>query len=471
MGAKIKSNTKNNKPSKNSAGLLFKHLTKIGLSLFLFNCLTINSVQAEEKTELVNIFLSNSGSLILETKDKKSIENFDLLRRDEKNYQLVLSDTKIDNELLKKFNSNHNGFKIEKQTIKESLFKKKENLAINITCQNNCQANFEDLLGGLAYTLNFEDHNSNDIPVQAFTKNLVDIEIEDQDFKELNFPTQIEKKAEAKLVEVDQALLSHENPVHLLKANKKSNLLFVLSKENSPVEEFLNDLDDSLVNKLMAQEEFQKENLAKADSASLSYIADKLDKEGNQDLSASAYAKALEVDPTNLNAMLGLARTSSDEDEKLKYYLKALDDEALVAIGQKWFQKGLDNQDEKQIAQAMVSYQFAVLKNPQNPYYRFEYAQVLEKAGYSNFEQASKRYLEAAVLAKKDFKAGDLSKESILRKSTECLIKVLTKKGAPDKAVHYCNSYLSLGFKRFLDGRSIKGVMKEISANKNPFQA
>ena len=476
MGVNNNNKIQNNRLSKALLGKSFRETKKLGLGLVLINCLSILPTFAETKMELVNIFLSDSGSLILETKDKKAIQDFELLKSASNTYKLVLNDFKVDSRIIENFNKTHQNYKIKKETVKESFFKKQSKVSINIECTNSCNANFEPLLGGLAYKLNLDAISDSDLIAVKPVNTVKDIQVPvlELDVKpflvdENSLDINIEYK-ELQAPQVTQRVIE-EKGVHLLQARKKDNFLFALTKENSPVEEFLNDLDDSVAQKILNHNDFRKENIAKADSASLSYIAAKLDQEGQSDLSAGAYAKALELDPDNLNAMLGLARTTVNEEEKLHYYLKAVDDEALLSIGKKWFQKGIKSGDSKQIAQAMVSYQFAVLKNPTNPYYRYEYAQALEESGYSNFEQASKRYLEAAVLAKKDFNAGDLQKENILRKSTECLIEVLTKKGDPEEAVHYCNSYLGLGFKKFLDGRSIKGVMKEISSNKNPFQA
>ena len=456
---------------------LLSNLSKVGLSIILLNCLSIFSAKSSDSVVLTNIFLSDTGSLVLETKDKKELENFELLKSASNKHKLILNGVDLDKKLVRNFNESHANYKISKETIKESLFKKKKKVSIELSCTSDCEAEFEPLLGGLAYTVNLTEAKKTftQEPVLVAEEDSLDLKLEDKEFvaveepKEKQFQVKELGLAEIKL---DQSLSQKsQKQVHMLQANKKTNMIFELSKDDSPVDEFLNDLDDNLSQKLFSNKDFRRENIAKADSASLSHIAQTLQGQGRNDLSADAYAKALEVDPTNLNAMLGLARTTKNPEQKLNYYLKAIDDEALMNIGQKWFEKGKASGDQKQIAQAMISYQFAVLKNPENPYYRYQYAQVLEESGYSNFDQASKRYLEAAVLAKKDYQAGDTSKESILRKSTECLIKVLTKKGAPEKAVHYCNSYRALGFNKFLDGRSIKGVMKEISSNKNPFQA
>jgi hypothetical protein len=463
-----KQNTNNNKQHEKLKSSLVKNLNafkKLGLSLVLINYLSIFPICAENKIELVNIYLSDSGSLILETKDKKQINNFEILKLDSDIYNLVLNDVTANKKLIEDFNFSHNDFQLKNNSRKESFFQRKNSLTINIKCTDSCKAKFEPLLGGLAYKVDRENLARQEILTETIEKPAV---------ISIDLPSVLDNKnLDIEIAAEDFALpktTKSEKEIHLLQANKKDDYIFTLTKEESPIEEFLDDLDERVVQQIFEEKDFRKKNIAIADSASLSHIGNKLKEVGHLDLSANAYAKALEVDPKNLNAMLGLARTTTNDQEKLHLYLKAIDDEALISIGKKWFQAGIAAGDEKQIAQAMISYQFAVLKNPQNPYYRFEYGQALEKSGYANFDQASKRYLEAAVLAKKDFKAGDALKEDILRKSTECLIKVLTKKGSPEEAVHYCDSYLSLGFKKFLDGRSIEGVKKEISSNKNPFQ-
>lgn len=463
-----KQNTNNNNfLGKLKSSLLkpLKAFQKLGLCLALINCLSISAIFAQDKIELVNIFLSDSASLILETRDKKQINNFEILKSDSGIYNLVLHDVIADKKLIEDFNFKHNNFQLKNNARKDSFFQKKNSLTLNIKCSNSCKAKFEPLLGGLAYKVDLEISPEQEISAHISEKQIL---------TKVDLPSVLEDKGLDVDIAADDFVLpkrtNTEKEIHLLQANKKDDYIFALTKEASPVEEFLDDLDDRIVQQIFKEQDFRKKNIATADSASLTHIGDKLKQVGHIELSSSAYAKALEVDPNNLSAMLGLARTSSNDEEQLHYYLKAIDDEALISIGQKWFQAGIESGDEKQIAQAMISYQFAVLKKPQNPYYRFEYAQALEKSGYSNFDQASKRYLEAAVLAKKDFKAGDIHKEDILRKSTECLIKVLTRKGSPEEAAHYCDSYLSLGFKNFLDGRSIEGVKKEISLNRNPFQ-
>ena len=459
-------NVANNTTLKANQSKQLSTLVICGLSLALINCLSINPSFAADKNIISNMYLSDSGSLILETKDKKVINDFEVLTIDSKHHQIVLKNTDFDDELLAKLESNN--FSVEKQETKKSYFSKDTNTIIKVDCNNACAPNFKALLGGLAHEFKLEQNIVQE-PVAVEQKKseplkpahkydlatlnaqaAMDIQIEDQDFQPIEKPRMV--------VEAPQ---EPQKPLHLLQAKKKDSF----------VENFLDDLDKALVDKMLAQKDFQDQVQKRADAASLGYIADKLAQEGHTNLSADAYLKALEADPSNLNAALGLARSTKNKDLKLQFYLKALDDQALMHVGKAWFNKGLESGDIKQIAQGMVGFQFAILKSPANPFYRFQYAKALEQSGLENFPEASKRYLEAAVLAKKDYKAGDNSKEHILRESTECLIKLLTKSGDQEQAVHYCNSYIGLGFKKFMDGRSIKGVMKQISLSKNPFKA
>jgi len=97
----------------------------------------------------------------------------------------------------------------------------------------------------------------------------------------------------------------------------------------------------------------------------------------------------LQLNPNNLNAILGLAKTANNKDEQLKFYLKVIDDEALIEVSRAWLANGQELSKNQDIAKAFISYQFVILKNPENPYYRYEYAQALETAGFVYFEQAT----------------------------------------------------------------------------------
>lgn len=187
-----------------------------------------------------------------------------------------------------------------------------------------------------------------------------------------------------------------------------------------------------------------------------------------QEETIDSYRKAVELDPQNINVRLRLAKLTNDPKEKLENYLASLSDEALLAVGNIWFNEGYQNGDLKTMAKALISLQLAVLKNPRNPEYRFNYAQALEKFG-QNSKETSRRYLEAAALAKNEYLAGNKSSESLLRNATEALIRVLVLDGDFESAAKYCTAYLNLGFTKFLNGKATLAIMKEVEASRNPF--
>lgn len=395
---------------------------------FVFFPLTCNAAAT-----LVNTFVVADGKYIFETKNQKIIDQVELKKINDKNYRLYFSDLHFDAKMQTKFNSLSNKMKVSSEETKNLFLFKPKNSFIDIQCENSCQPKFQQILDGLAYELDLQESAENVEPLKQTKKT--------------------------------------NSGFHILRANKYDKFLYTLTKQDSAVEEFLNDLDIEVIKKIFDDENFKQNNLAQSESASLSFIANKLLSKGEKQLSFQAFAKSLQLNPNNLNAILGLAKTANNKDEQLKFYLKAIDDEALIEVSRAWLANGQELSKNQDIAKAFISYQFVILKNPENPYYRYEYAQALETAGFVYFEQATKRYLEAAVLAKKDFLAGDINKKEVLRKSTESLIKLLTKRGAREEAVHYCHSYLTMGFAEFIDGRSIKGVIKEINSNKNPFKA
>jgi tetratricopeptide (TPR) repeat protein len=253
--------------------------------------------------------------------------------------------------------------------------------------------------------------------------------------------------------------------LHRLTASLANRNLISFMKHKSVAEQFLEDLgEDFFKNEIFIEETFQK-----IDSVSLYHIGSELEKRGMDSDANRAYNEALEIDPDNINARLGIARTSSDQEVKIKNYLASLDNQALVEIGKSWYSKGIESNNLQLISQSLIPFQLAVLKNPDLPEPRFEYAQILEQSGPDFLYQASKRYLESAVLAKNKFLAGEEEYKSLLRKSTEALIRTLTVLGDQESALKYCNSYLGLGFSNFLDGRSISSIIKEIKFNRNPF--
>lgn len=184
---------------------------------------------------------------------------------------------------------------------------------------------------------------------------------------------------------------------------------------------------------------------------------------------AYSLKKAIDEDPQNLNAHLGLARIQEDNKEKLEHYLSSISDEALLAIGDAWFIQAQEKGKAKDFAKAMIPFQFVILKDPTNPKHRYRYARMLEDSGSAFFAEASKRYLEAAALAKKLFLSGDKGMQILLRNSTESLIKTLARQGKLDKAAQYCDSYLNLGYKTFVNGTKVLAIVKELNQEKNPF--
>ncbi len=184
---------------------------------------------------------------------------------------------------------------------------------------------------------------------------------------------------------------------------------------------------------------------------------------------AASLKTALKEDSENLNAHLNLAKLEEDPQEKLNHYLSSISNEALLAIGDAWFIQAQEKGNSSDFSKAMIPFQFVILKEPSNPEYRYRFARVLEDSGIAFFAQASKRYLEAAALAKQLFLAGDNNMQVLLRNATESLIKTLAMQGRLEEASKYCNSYLNLGFQNFINGKKILAIAKELNQNKNPF--
>ncbi len=239
----------------------------------------------------------------------------------------------------------------------------------------------------------------------------------------------------------------------------------------------------------IAEPELKKEILSRVsgdnrlrDSAQLLSFGDAALSLGLKSQALSAFRKALELDPKSLNAYYALAKVTDDREEKSRCYLKSLSTEALTNVADAWF--GAANKSLTEvgslnartqvpssttIAAAMIPYQFAILKEPSNAALRYQFARKLESAGLSYYDHASKRYLEAAALAKQKFLAGDKSVESLLRDSIESLIRTLSIQGDFEQAVKYCHSYMALGYEKFTDGDSIRGVLRRVQVRRNPF--
>lgn len=242
--------------------------------------------------------------------------------------------------------------------------------------------------------------------------------------------------------------------------------LFTNQATNS--EEFLSKLDPKIRTDLINDNDFKHSNLQKIDSSNLTYIATELASRGLKQEAQAAYQEALKLDNGNLMAHIGLARASDDATEKLTNYLAGIETTALSELGNLWFKQAYDSGDIKAATQALLPLQMAILKNPNSAQFRFDYAAALERLG-QDLELAARRYLEAASLAKSSYQQGSRVDEVLLRQSTEALIRVLTIKGDILAAAKYCNSYLTMGYERFLDGKPILIIQRQIQDYKNPF--
>lgn len=237
----------------------------------------------------------------------------------------------------------------------------------------------------------------------------------------------------------------------------------------SKTEEFVSELNREIIDETISTREFQDYKKEKLDATNLQLIADALSQAGHKDQALDAYRKSAEIDPENLNARVGIAKNTTDPQEKLSNYLKTIKTEALVAVGDSWMQSGMENSNPKTIAAALLSLQYAVLKEPLNPNLRYKYAKALQRSGEDNYAQATKRFLEAAAISKKQFLHGDRTVEPLMRNAVESLIKILAIQGEFKNAAKYCKSYLSLGYKKFLTGDPIAAIEKKVKSNKNPF--
>lgn len=254
-----------------------------------------------------------------------------------------------------------------------------------------------------------------------------------------------------------EEIKAEDSPKNNLSATINQISTLVLTHTN----DFIQKLDPQIQSSLGQDASFQEINSSRLDSVSLSNIASSLQSKGLIQESKSAYQEALGLDSNNLIAHLGLARISEDPDQKIQHYLAGIETNSLIELGDLWFGRAYQSKDFKSANQALIPFQMAVLKDPKNPEFRFKYAKALESLG--NFKLSSKRYLEAAALSKGN-------NEILLRESTEALIKVLTLDGASELASKYCDSYLGMGYQRFLDGKPILTVRRQIQARLNPFE-
>jgi tetratricopeptide (TPR) repeat protein len=396
-------------------------------------------------TQISSIYFNSKNSIVLETSTLSKLESFVEYSND--NYVLTIPNAMLHGTIPKRIKSND--FEINLKTVKSSSrsrFLPNDMVQIEFRSLSNLQIIPElvSAFSGLAYQVNLLAQNE-------LLVNVENIKSDSDDVEDIFHVAEL-------------AQVKDEN-LHRLTASLANRNLISFMKHKSVAEQFLEDLgEDFFKNEIFIEETFQK-----IDSVSLYHIGSELEKRGMDSDANRAYNEALEIDPDNINARLGIARTSSDQEVKVKNYLASLDNQALAEIGKSWYSKGIESNNLQLISQSLIPFQLAVLKNPDLPEPRFDYAQILEQTGPDFLYQASKRYLESAVLAKNKFLAGEEEYKSLLRKSTEALIRTLTVLGDQESALKYCNSYLGLGFSNFLDGRSISSIIKEIKFNRNPF--
>lgn len=416
--------------------------------LLLAQMLSASALASEVELAQINeAYLSENNSVIINTKNKSNLEIQEIQKLSPQNYKVY-------------FNNADLTFNLDKNIDNENLsanFKelKDDRVELNLNFKNKDipQIQSRTILDGLAYEIYSQPLTAKTI-TNSKTTDLLALATEDSSIKNFAaFDTGVEEIAAEQ---------------HHLEISKNDKLLiFSAAKPNA--EEFLSNLDTNTVSSLIHNPEFMKRTFEKIDSITLSHIGDSLNKKGLTDEAYKAYQEALKLDSENNQAHLGIAQTSENSDERILNLLATIDSKNLIAIGEDWFASGIKNLDSKLIAQSFIPFQFAILKEPKNPEMRFAYARILEKAGFDFYAESSKRYLEAAALAKELYQKGDQKHEDLMRKSAESLIRTVVYLGDQEKAIKYCNSYLNLGFDRFLDGRPVLGLVKEIRFNKNPF--
>ncbi len=425
--------------SSQSQGL--KNLLISGLALSLF----INGVSAKKST-IQSIYFNTDHSIVIETEAKSQL-NFLPVQSSGNTHLIQITDSKLAHKVESKITNKDFDIEINKRNgIVGLTLKPKSGEACTITPKT--------ILDGLAYELEF----NTPIPVEGLAKWQTVSEQPCVNGDDMQFKDSLTEDLVAALPKPVQT--QSELELHQLS----------VTKQKPEIDQFLEKLDDGLVASIETDKEFQEATFRKIDSTSLAHLGDTLAKKGYDQEALAAYRRALELNAENINAKLGLAEITKDETEKLTNYLASVNDKALLEIGSHWFEQGYQSHDLKSIAKALVSFQFAVLKNPKNAEYRYRYAQVLERSGADFWSQATKRYLEAAALAKTEYLAGNKTIEPLLRDSTESLIRVLSAQGDFDNAAKYCATYMNLGFKKFVDGKAVLAILKEMEANRNPFQ-
>mgnify|MGYP006418931479 CR=1 FL=1 len=404
-----------------------------------------------ERTRLESVYFNSDSSIIIETESSLEMSLPKLIGD---TYVVAINDSKLANDIPKQISTEQ--FEIELIKTKSAnknfwSFNNLVELRIKPKKQSRYEIQTRTVLEGLAYEFNI---------VEVADSSLVLNEVQDEEIFEDSLADDLVASLGLKKVETEE--------IHHLSAKIDTGKNHKANKGR--LDKFVDKLDSQFVKVLQEDQNYQTESQEKQDSSALLHLADTLVIKGHLADGLKAYREALKLNPENHDAHLALANASTDQAEKINSYLASVDDDALMAISQNWFQQGQKSHDLKSIAKGLVAYQFAVLKNPQQAQYRFDYAKALEQSGPAFYEQAAKRYLEAAALAKKQYLAGLDSTELLLRDSTEALIHIHSLRGDFPLAAKYCNSYINLGFKKFQNGKAILAIMKEIEANRNPFK-
>ncbi len=418
-------------------------------------------------TKIAAVYFNSDSSVVIETEDRNKLE---LVSNEAfgDSTQLIIENSKLNGDIPVLIQQGDLEMKLSRLKSEDrSWYKSKDQVEIVIKSLSGktIDADFNTVLDGLAYQINLAPQ-----AIQELVKEEVELELDAKPASDLFEISELEEDEIFSPVEEtiteEPIKLSNNTAAHKLNASlSERGGLISFMQSKSIAEEFLETIDIDLTQ----DQAFVEDTFEKIDSSSLTHIGSELETRGKLEDAFRAYNEALEIDPKNLNARLGLARTSTNREERFQNFLAAIDNHALEEIGKEWHQQGLENNDAQAVSKSLVPFQLSVLKNPKSPEARFAYAEVLEDSGPDYYAQASKRYLEAAVLAKNQFISGDQAYRPLLRKSTESLIRTLTLIGDQNSAIKYCNSYLGLGFSNFLDGRSVASIMKEIKYNRNPF--
>lgn len=384
-------------------------------------------------TQISSIYFNTPNSFVIETATHNNLNSVAIEKVSARQYKLSFVDVDLADTIPRSISNSDYDLQIKRmRSAGRTFLQARDRAEILVTYKGatatNLELNPRDLLSG--YAVEYSLATAEDSPVVAQTV----------------MPTAIE----------------------LPKSEPSSHQLTVVfqSIDLSATQEFLATLNQAGIKTDLNSPEIQNQIAGKIDALALAEIASLLASQGDNAKAVSAYRRVLNIDPHNHQAKLGLARLSTDREEKLNNYLASIEMESLLSLAGAWSQEATS---PEALARSLVAYQLAILKDPYNPTYRLDCARLLEAMGSSQYTLAAKRYLEAAALAKNSYLSGELSAEPILRTATEALIKVLSKQGEAELALKYCNSYLDLGFKRFINGKPIIVVIKELRQNQNPF--